>query len=157
MKCLIWCNLQTWRAKLRNNQVWPYFLCDSVVLHDTGGATQQNTNYRLPTEQRCAGLRYTNYFHPHFLVFALAFWSFSLTVNVMQKCVFKTGEHHFFHNLLYGAESPVLVPKTQEQKQEKTTDKITYIWCGVNHKICAQIWDNHRSGRVSAIYQICPT
>ena len=44
VKCLIWCNLQTWCAKLRNNQVLPYFFRDSVVLHDTGGATQQNTN-----------------------------------------------------------------------------------------------------------------
>ena len=85
------------------------------------------TRHSSSSSRDTAGLRYPDSFHPHFPVFALAFWSFSLTVNVMQKCVFKTGEHHFFHNLLYGAESPVLVPKTQEQKQEKTTDKITYI------------------------------
>ena len=36
-----------WCAKL------PYFLRDSVVLHDTGGATQQSTHYRRATEQRC--------------------------------------------------------------------------------------------------------
>ena len=53
MKCLIWCILQTWRAKLRNNQVLPYFLRDSVVLRDTEGATQQSTQYRLATEQWC--------------------------------------------------------------------------------------------------------
>ena len=51
-KCLIWCNLKTCYAKLRNDQVQTYFLCDSIVLHDTGGATQVNTHFRRATDQR---------------------------------------------------------------------------------------------------------
>ena len=53
VKCFIWCNLKMCCAKLRNHEVQTYFLCDSIVLHDTGGATQVNTHFRRATDQRC--------------------------------------------------------------------------------------------------------
>ena len=39
---------------------FPYISHDSTALCYTEGATQQNTNYRLPTEQRCGAFKNEN-------------------------------------------------------------------------------------------------
>ena len=53
---VICCNLRAWHAKMRNYQIYPYFLRDSVVLHDTRGGTVPNKQNFAPTAKRCAAL-----------------------------------------------------------------------------------------------------
>ena len=54
MMCnVICCNLRAWHAKMRNYQIYPYFLRDGVVLHDTGVGTVPNKQNFAPTAKRC--------------------------------------------------------------------------------------------------------
>ena len=49
---VIWSNLKAWRAKMRNYQIYPYFLRDGVVLHDTGVGTVPNKQNFASTAKR---------------------------------------------------------------------------------------------------------
>ena len=45
-------NLKAWRAKMRNYQIYSYFLRDGVVLHDTGVGTVPNKQNFASTAKR---------------------------------------------------------------------------------------------------------
>ena len=49
---MIWGYLKAWRAKMRNYQIYPYFLSDGVVLHDTGVGTVPNKQNFASTAKR---------------------------------------------------------------------------------------------------------